>query len=320
MDRRRYIPPSLGPQLELETRQLMSAAPAAVPQFVVPPPSDYTPAYYRQIDTTQKRSGNVFGPTNASPDLPPTIPIRLTRIENLPFILKSYQQNRALPASVIGPIQDDLRANLALLQPPSPQVLTQFNLVLRDIIPTHNLVPGDAKKLVAAFDAILQSAGMSEPLRAKFTADMTTLAALDAGGPEPTIQATNDFAIIAQLTISVGLPLPAPVAPAILPSELVPKTHTTGNHQPTFVGVTTPYTQVVIALKNGGILGTAVTAANGDYSIKSTVALPDGDHTAKALTFSDGYFSLESKGYHFTVVTTVKEKAATAAVPRGPRG
>jgi hypothetical protein len=326
MERRRYIPSSLGVPAELETRQLMSATPATPPPFIVPPPSDYNIAYYKQIFKDQKKGsalGNIFGSTTLAPDLPPTVPIRLKRIDHLPFILYSFERDRALPESVIGPIQDDLRATLTLLTPPNSSVLLEFNRVIRDLVPTHNLPQPDAARLLAAFDGVLKGSGMSDALREKFVADMKTLAALDANGPEPSIQAINDFAIISQLVQSVGQPLPAPEAPAILSAELEHNTHITGYRQPTFVGRVPPDIQVVITLANGGIIASGQSNSSGDYAIKSTYALPDGVYIAKASTFDDGYFSLQSRGYRFQVVTTPKERAAAAAataVPRGPLG
>jgi hypothetical protein len=324
MERRRYIPPSLGVQAELETRQLMSATPATPPTFIVPPPSDYNLAYYKQINKGVKKGsplGNAFGSTTVAPDLPPTIPIRLKRIENLPFILHAFEQTRALPSSVMAPIQEDLRATLALLTPPNSTVLNEFNRVIRDLDPTHNLPQPQATKLLAAFDNVLKGSGMSDALRVKFIADMKALAALDATGPEPSIQAVNDFAIISQLVQSVGQPIPAPEAPQVLPAELLHNTHTTGSRQPTFVGTVSPDIEVVITLVNGGIIASGLADSTGAYSVKSTYTLPDGTYLAKASTFDDGYFSLQSKSFRFQVVTTPKEKAAAApasAVPRGP--
>jgi hypothetical protein len=326
MERRRYIPSSLGVPAELETRQLMSASPATPPPFVVPPPSDYNIAYYKQIFKDQKKGtalGNIFGSTTVAPDLPPTIPLRLKRIDHLPFILYAYERDRALPESVIGPIQDDLRATLTLLTPPNSTVLLEFNRVIRGLDPTHNLPQPDATSLLAAFDDVLKGTGMADDLRVKFIADMQKLAALDAAGPEPSIQAVNDFSIISQVVQSVGQPLPAPEAPQVLSDELQHNTHITGHRQPTFVGTVPPDIQVVITLANGGIIASGKSDSTGAYTLKSTTTLPDGVYLAKASTFDDGYFSLQSRAFRFQVVTTPHERAAAAAataVPRGPLG
>ncbi len=301
MDRRRYIPPSLGAgEIVLEDRQM-------------PATSIF---------------GSIFG-SSPKVDAPATIPLKRQRINNLPFIMQSYQRDRALPPSVMAPIQDDLRALLSLIHNPGQKVLLQFNRELRAIDPTKHFSAAQAAGLVHSFQIELAASGTDQALRQKFADDMAALAKVDAGGPEPTFQLTNDFAIIAQITQAVGQPMPAPQAPALLKAENLNGNHipaVTVYHRPTFVGTATPNLEIVIALNNGGIIATGKINDIGQYSVKSEWPLPDGFYKVKAYTFNDGYNSLQS-GPLRLVVRTPPSLAAkfpgpvdSFAVPKGPLG
>jgi hypothetical protein len=294
MDRRRYIPPALGAgELVLEGRQLLATG----------------------------IFGSIFGGKTGKVDEPATIPLKRQRVDNLPFILQSFERDRALPPSVMAPIQDDLRALLSQIHNPGQKVLLQFNRVIRDIDPTKHFSVAQAQQLIHAFDVELNASGTDKALRQKFTADMTKLAQLDAGGPEPTFQLTNDFAIIAQITQSVGQPMPAPKAPSLIKVEnITPKSPAavTIYHRPTFVGTATPDLEIVIALSNGGIIATGKVNLNGQYSVKSGYPLPDGTYKVKAYTFQDGYNSLQSGPLTLVVKTPPNIAATAAATPRGP--
>lgn len=301
MDRRRYIPPALGPgESQLEDRQL-------------PATSIF---------------GSIFG-SKPNVDEPPTIPLKRQRINNLPYILYSYQRDRALPPSVITPIQDDLRALISLIHNPGQKVLLQFNRQIRAIDPTKHFSPQQAAALVHSFQIELAASGTDVALRQKFTADMQKLAQLDAGGPEPGFQLTNDFAIIAQLTQSVGQPMPAPPTPSLLKAENLNAKHTpavTIYHRPTFVGTATPNLEIVLALNNGGIIATGKVNNVGQYTVKSEWPLPDGTYEVKAYTFDEGYNGLQSRPLTIVVKTPPNVAAQNPgpvdsfAVPKGPRG
>ncbi len=301
MDRRRYVPPSLGgPAIELEQRQLMASS----------------------------LLGGIFGGSTTRVDTPATIPLKRQRINNLPFILQSYEPDRALPPSVMAPIQDDLRQLLSLIHNPGQKVLLQFNREIRALDNTKHFSKAQAQELIHAFDIELAASGTSIPLRQKFSADVTALAAVDATGPEPAFQLTNDIAIIAQITQSVGQPLPAPPsAPSIFKPQNVGKhgLFITGYHRPNFTGTATPNLQIVLALKNGGIIATGKVNANGQYNIKSEWPLPDGQYKVKAYTFNDGYNGLQSGLLTFVIETPPELKGLEGpvdsfAVPTGPLG
>lgn len=300
MDRRRYIPPSLGAgEIVLEDRQLPATS----------------------------LFGGIFGSSN-NVDVPATIPIKRQRIKNLPFILQSFERDRALPPSVMAPIQDDLRALISLIHNPGQKVLLQFNRAIREVDPTKHFSAAQAQELEHAFQVELAASGTDVALRRKFTADMAALARVDAGGPEPGFQLSNDFAIIAQITQAVGQPLSAPAAPSLIKGENLGKhgENITIYHRPTFVGNATPDLEIVIALDNGGIIATGKVNPNGQYTVKSGWPLPDGIYKVKAYVFNDGYNGLQSR----PLVLEVKTPPALAeqfpgpvdsfAVPRGPRG
>ncbi len=212
MDRRRYVPPSFGgPGIELEQRQLMA---------------------------TSLLSGIFGGTGNARVDTPPNIATKRQRIDNLPFILQSYEPNRALPASVMAPIQDDLRQLISLIHNPGQKVLLQFNREIRALDNTKHFSKAQAQGLIHAFQIELAASSTPIPLRQKFVHDVTALAAVDATGPEPAFQLTNDMAIIAQITQSVGQPLPAPSHPSLFKPQNIGKhgLSITIYHRPNFTG------------------------------------------------------------------------------------
>ena len=300
MDRRRYIPPSLGVgETELEHRQLPASS----------------------------LFGGIFG-TSAKPDEPATIPLKRQRVKNLPFILQSYEPTRALPPSVIVPIQDDMRALISLIHNPGQKVLLQFNRVIRAIDPTKHFSIAQAQGLIHAFDIELAASGTDIALRQKFSDDMKALAQLDSGGPQPGFQLTNDFAIISQVTQSVGQPMPAPAPPSLFKPENIGKhgTNVTIFHRPNFNGTATPNLEIVIALDNGGIIATGKVNANGQYTVKSGWPLPNGVYKVKAYTFNDGYNSLQSGALTFAIRNPPASAAQfpgpidSFAVPKGPRG
>jgi hypothetical protein len=300
MDRRRYVPPSLeGPGIELEQRQLMASS----------------------------LLGGIFGSSSSRVDQAPTIAIKRQRIIGLPFILQSYEPNRALPASVMAPIQDDLRQLISLIHNPGQKVLLQFNREIRALDNTKHFTHEQAQRLIHAFDIELAASGTSIPLRQKFSNDVTRLAAIDAGGPQPAFQLTNDMAIIAQITQVVGQPMPAPPPPKLFKPENIGKhgLSITIFHRPNFTGTATPNLEIVLALTNGGIIATGRVNNVGQYNIKSEWPLPDGQYKVKAYTFDQGYNSLQSGPLTFVVQTPPNIKAQNPgpvdsfAVPSGPR-
>jgi hypothetical protein len=300
MDRRRYIPPSLGAgEIVLEDRQLPASS-------II---------------------GGIFGSGN-NVDVPATIPLKRQRINNLPFILQSFQRNRALPPSVMAPIQDDLRALLSLIHNPGQKVLLQFNRAIRDVANTKHFSPAQADRLLHAFQIELAASGTDQALRQQFTAHMAALAKVDAGGPQPGFQLSNDFAIIAQITQAVGQPMPAPGVPQLFRAQNIGRhgQNITIYHRPTFTGNATANLEIVIALDNGGIIATGKVNPQGRYTVKSGWPLPDGIYRVKAYTFQEGFNSLQSRPLILEVRTPPALAAKSPgpvdslAVPKGPRG
>ncbi len=286
MDRRRFIPPSLG--LELEARTLLST----------------TAAGLVGIGTT----------TSTASNLPDTLAQRNKRIDHLPFILESFVPGRALPTEVTAPIQNDLRALIGTLRSPSHAVLEGFNRTIRSAKPDLSLTALNAESLIKAFNAVLRDAGTNDTLRTKFVGDMANLARLESTGPEPTIAAINDFGTLAQLSVAVGQPFAAPSAPGLSGAEKIAKHAATYQHQPTFIGGGAAGT--VLQVIDGGtqqVIASGVVPTNGTYSLKAFVPLADGTHVVYAQTVDGPYISLLSTKYTFKVYTQ------PTVAPHGPR-
>ena len=146
---------------------------------------------------------------------------------------------------------------------------------------------------------------------------MLALARLDASGPEPTIQAINDFGIIAQLTSAIGKPFSAPPAPSLLAADKVDRANVTANHFPRFTGTAAPNVTIRIDnYANGTVIAQGPTNKDGQYTIQATSPLPDGTYIVHAQTADSGFLSLLSPAYSFRVFTP-KPRLAT---PKGPRG
>ncbi len=294
MERRRFIPSSLskGTEFVLEQRTLLSASPTSILGGIAP--------------TTN---------TNTAGNLPQNLEQRLQRIANLPFFLTTYQPNRSLPASVTAPIQDDLRLIVSRGHDASQHVLREFNLTIRSVDGHASLSPHQAASLVNAFDAVLQSTGIANPLRSKFTEDMRALAKLDSNGPKPVILATNDFGLITQLVQAVAQPFAPPGIPSFAAADKSAKqTNVTHDHVPTFVGNAPDGVLIrIVDSTTFAPLGVGTVTTNGRYSVKLSVPLADGSHSVQAQTLDNGYESTLSHRFTFRVVSV------PVVVPKGPR-
>jgi hypothetical protein len=246
---------------------------------------------------------SILNPITATPpavqNLPNTYKQKITRIDRLPVFLRSYQPDRFLPESATAPLQADLIAIQSRLHPASSVVLDKFNRAIRDVIPHLTLSTASALK-----------------------ADMNTLARIDSQDINPIILATNDYSIVAQTALGVGLPIRTPDAPSLAPADTVGATgsHVTRNPQPHLVGTYEPGSTIQILGTDGAVLGSAVVTKSGKYSVQFNAPLSLGRHVIRVQAVDTGDVSPPSRQYAFRVIARPTRVAVQVAHPQGPQG
>lgn len=216
MDRRRFIPSVAG----LETRQLLSTVtPSFAPTTSAPTTPSFAPT---PTTTTSTPTATAPAPDQTATPAPTATPsktgtvktpvavttsstLRTVRIEQLPRLLGRVDRHRRVPPDLIAALQANLAAIENRLRPPSTNVVATFNLQLRDTIPYATLSKESAARLNRAFALVLSSAGASDAAITQFAADMDRLAKLDSHTSNGAHLAANDYALIAQLCMGIGL-------------------------------------------------------------------------------------------------------------------
>ncbi|MDG3005298.1 Ig-like domain-containing protein [Paludisphaera mucosa] len=258
MDRRRFIP---GPE-SMESRMMLSTAAA--------------PAVATAAATTT---------TTVDANLPYTIQQKMTRIDRIPINMRALAPNRVLPQGMIDAIQQGMEETISSLKPASTDAIKGFNNVLRDVVSRPSLRASDAKALNNSLTQVLVSAGASTDAIDKITTNLEALATtVNTAQGLPVFLTTNDYALVLQMTLIVGQPMPAPTPPRISPSTgtQVDALHNIGKEgvAPMFTGTYQATAQMQI-LQDGSneVLGEAQAGANGRYSI--TLNQPLGVGTYK---------------------------------------
>ncbi len=234
MDRRRYVP-SLD---DLDVRELLSAAVPAtlVPTAVTTPapvttavPVTTTAATATPTTTAASPTTTTTTPTTTTPATPtaaeiaaltpavatPPIkvhqiateiqPLRNQRIERLPALLYSLDPQRHVPPQVTENIQYDLAVIKNTLTPPPTSVLTTFNHQLRSLISGTNITTADMHGINAAFGAVLRNSSATPEMVTKFQNDMAELAKVDVHQRDPAPLLANDYSLITQLCMGIGI-------------------------------------------------------------------------------------------------------------------
>lgn len=314
MDRRtrrsRFVPSSEG----LEGRQLLAAAAAANPAAAT------AVANPTATTTTVTNPYSAAGTTGSQIDggaaVADTIAVKLQHIQNYPFFIGQLNKDGAVPQPEVGHIQDDLRALIGTMHPGSTDAVRQFNLDLRDMQKTYNVLPDQAVKLNSDFGAVLQAAGADPAITADLQKQMNAMAQKATRQPTPSIVVRNEYATTLQLALGTGRPLLAPAKPRLASGNRAGTAHgldTTGNPQPTLGGTYAAGTNIQIVDANNTVFGTATTDASGNYAVKFANPLPNGTYTVRVRAQDDGYSSPPSKSYTFTVNARPPKVAPTPA-------
>lgn len=229
MERRRFVPRSES----LETRELLSVAGAGtvatvaplqaqaqevrepLPTGVVSPATgDLAPEAYQTTAAPQARvRASARNPETTtpqtrltvSPDDPNIAPLRQFRIERLPNLLASINPRRQVPAELVTALQQDLTNIANTLKPPPSNVLSAFNLQLRSTLSRASLSPQDAAALNRLFGVALERSDAQPEAIVQFRANMNALAHFNAQSSTPTSDTANDYALMLQTALGVGI-------------------------------------------------------------------------------------------------------------------
>ncbi len=222
MDRRRRFVP--GSDM-LESRQLLSAAPATAPVAQINVTTSTTPTGQAAATKTTTPPTAVVSELTMTTQAPATNTITLTpiqgndpqaafeqsingtrqnRIAQLPNYLFLVNTQRKLNPKTVKALQADLELISNRLHAPPQGQVWQFMSSLRDTLTLQTISPNNASVLSAEFATLLRSSGASPAVTAKFQKDMDTLIQEDVNAPNPAQTAANDYAIMVQYVLSVG--------------------------------------------------------------------------------------------------------------------
>ncbi len=272
MNRRRFVPSAE----DLEARQLMA--------------SSFLNGYNNGASTSVPLA---------------TISQKMTRIERLPYFLRSLDMNAPLPHGPVEEIQADLNLLKGNLHGASVNGLNAFNAKMRGVLSEASVSPSEAASLNDLFGKVVVSAGASTEITQSLQKSMNELVQSNVVTTQnPSFVVANDYAIVLQTILGIGRPLRAPAAPKLAANEIA---HHGGNYAtlarlPQFVGQYDKGESMTIELidsKSGAVLGTAPVSSSGTYTVQPTSPLEPGRYTLHVVAVDsfEGATSLPSKNF-----------------------
>jgi hypothetical protein len=286
MDRRRFLPSPEG----LEGRALQS---------ILQPPS--VQAIKAQLNQTTTVTG------------------KLIRIQQLPNFFRSVVPGRVVSPALVSRIQADLEPLIGTLHAASTPAKNELEHTLRETLSHASLTKAEADALDRSFGHFLESAGATAQQQTFLRLDLIRLASRDAAEPKPVMLATNDYAIAAQVAISVGRPIKTPTAPRLAVADSLEGKggHKTTVAQPHLVGSYDPSATMQALDPLGNVLGQAEANTGGNYSVKIAQPLAPGTYVFRVRAIEDGFISPVSAPVTVTILP--KPVRHEAAVPAGPK-
>ena len=208
-----------------------------------------------------------------------TLVEKTVRIKHVPLFLKSIDPKRYIPPDAVTEIQSVMTEVRGILVGAKPYDLNRFNVLLRNILQEKTLSTSSIAALNKSVAPILADAGLTPTQISTFQTALTTLSKYDAQEANPVYVATNDYAILLQLTLGVGRPIDTPVAPTLLDADHLKGRAgaVTANTQPRLTGTYDPATEIrLFDYQGGGVLGRTVVGQNGTYTVAPDVPLAPG--------------------------------------------
>jgi hypothetical protein len=285
MDRRRFVPAPEG----LEVRTMLS---------------------------TTGNGFSLFGNTSTTQNLPITFAQKELRIQKMPTNLRALQPDRTLPPITINQIQLGLNEIMSQTKPTPRDApgLTTYNLQMRNIVHNTSLSAANAKLLDRMFSSIMIAVNAQNPGLTNLVSGVNQLVSqVDTASINPVFLATNDNAYILQLSLVLGQQMPAPRAPTITKGtghQQKPGIAITPLYAPTYVGSYEYGTTIdMVNVSTGQIIGTAIVAKNGQYSLHITTPLAVGKyHLAVRAVDEVGHVGHTSRVFGLQVVPPRKHR------------
>lgn len=277
MDRRRFVPSAEN----LESRQLMA--------------SSFLNGYNNGASTTVPLA---------------TISEKMTRIERLPYFLRSLDTKRELPHSPVDEIQADLNQLKGNLHAASPVGLNAFNAKMRGVLSKASVSRAEAASLNTLFGKVVNSTGAKPAITESLQNAMNELVQSETvHANKPSFVIANDYAIVLQTVLGIGRPLRAPQVPSLSANEVAHHggKFATQSRQPQFAGqydTGESMTMELIDSKSGAVLGTAPVSPSGTYTVQPATPLSPGRYTLHVVAVDDfeGATSLPSKNFPLTIL------------------
>jgi hypothetical protein len=125
---------------------------------------------------------------------------------------------------------------------------------------------GNAAALNHSFGLVLHSMGASAEAEANLKNDMNAVAKNDSMGPQPVFLATNDYTLVLQTILGIGVPIrrPGPAQVAIHNGKrLGVQFGITPKSQPTLVGNYDAFSVIQIVDAHGNVFGTTTVKRTG---------------------------------------------------------
>jgi methionine-rich copper-binding protein CopC len=257
--------------------------------------------------------------------LPITIQDKMLRIERLPGSLRTLSPNRFLPKDTIAQIQEGLTSMVSLLHPAPSDALRTYNYAMRDIVSRPSLRAQDARVLNNAFISVLNASGAPAEATAEVAQALDSLVTkVDTASIQPVFLATNDYAMVLQLALVVGQPMPAPIVPTITKAtgaQAGSRHSVSPMSQPSFAG--TYQTNALLQIYNqdtGEVLGTGTPAKNGRYEIQISKPLEIGTYRLRIRAIDEAGHLGNSSPYFLLSIVPPRNSpsASTAAATAGP--
>jgi hypothetical protein len=246
-----------------------------------------------------------------------TLQQRTQRIDRLPNFMRTIDPKATVPAApYVAILQDNLRLLLGTMHASSRDGIVAMNLTLRGLVKQQTTSPAQAAQLNDTFGKILLSGGANGSIVTSMQQAMNDLTRVTtASAANNSSLVANEYALVLQLALAVGKPLPAPGVPRLAPGDDSPpkNDHRTTNPQPALVGRYEANTWMQIVDANTlQILGGAPVANNGQYSARFAGPLAPGTYNIRLRAISpQGAQSLLSRPFKLTIVQ---------ATPKGPMG
>ena len=244
-----------------------------------------------------------------------TLQQRMQRIDRLPAFIRSIDRNADIPiGQPVSLIQHNLTLLLGSMHASARNGIVALNQQLRAVVKQQTVSEAQAASLNNIFGKVLLSGGANAQIVQNLQNSMNDMVRTTVRSVSTNSSiVANQYALVTQLALAMGKPLPAPGVPRLASSDDTPPKNDrkTTNPQPSLVGNYEKNTTVQIVAQSQEVLGTAQVPANGQYRVQIAAPLPPGTYTVRIRAVGpNNSLSLMSRPFRFTIV---------AATPKGPQ-